>query len=92
MRNTWKKLVFFDVMWTPRILVGLYWLSMVFVVLASFLTLIDGGIFRGVASLIGGILMCRIGYELLILAFKNNELLRMIEQNTRDPKEDRSSL
>ncbi len=90
----------FDEMITPGIIKIIYWISMVFVALASIMTLVGSliaGEFEGVlgAILIAifGFLMVRVYCELIILGFKAVDYLKNINRkldalNDRDPFND----
>lgn len=90
----------FDEMITPGIIKIVYWIGMVFVALASIITLVGSltaGEFEGVlgAILIAvfGFLMVRVYCELIILGFKAVDYLKNINRkldafNDRDPFND----
>ncbi|MFC2783718.1 DUF4282 domain-containing protein [Citrobacter freundii complex sp. 2024EL-00228] len=66
----------FDNMITPKILILLYWLA---TLACIFMVLYSGStnLFHSVAWLVAAVLI-RIPFELVMIAFKNNEYLRRI--------------
>ncbi|MFP2514179.1 DUF4282 domain-containing protein [Buttiauxella agrestis] len=82
-----KNIFFFDRLFTPSFLVFIYWICLISVVISSITTMFVGNFLAGVLGLIGGLLVTRITFELLMIAFKNNEYLRRIaEQHTPKPE------
>lgn len=77
-----KDLLFFDKMVTPSILLFLYWFNIVCLVVASVIAVGTGRIFEGLISLFFGAIVLRVFYEILMMAFKNNEYLRRIAERT----------
>lgn len=90
----------FDEMITPGIIKIIYWISMVFVALASIMTLVGSliagefeGILGAILIAIFGFLMVRVYCELIILGFKAVDYLKNINRkldalNNRDPFND----
>lgn len=83
-----KRIFFFDNLVTPKILVFLYWLSLLAILISAITSVFfNGSIFYGVGILIAGSLLVRIWFELVMIAFKNNEYLRRIADNTSVEKQ-----
>ncbi|MCU6386101.1 DUF4282 domain-containing protein [Enterobacter quasiroggenkampii] len=76
-----KQILFFDFLWTPKLLTFVYWLALITVVISSIITFSELDFSRALLSLVGGFVLCRISFELLMLAFKNNEYLKKIAEN-----------
>jgi hypothetical protein len=70
-----KSILFFDTMLTPRILTLLYWFSLVCAIISGVVAIATGHIWEGLLSLIVGTIITRIGFEIIMIAFKNNEYL-----------------
>jgi hypothetical protein len=60
-----RNIFFFDAMLTPKIITAVYWLALLGVLLSG---IIIGGVF------------VRVAFEMIIIAFKNNEYLRKIAE------------
>lgn len=80
-----KKFRNFDEMVTPGIIKVLYWIGLIFVAIASIITLFGslmagelGGILGAIVLAIFGFLMVRVYCELIILGFKGVEYLKNI--------------
>jgi hypothetical protein len=73
-----KSILFFDTMLTPRILTLLYWFSLTCVIISGVVATVTGHIWEGLLSLIIGTIMTRVGFEIIMIAFKNNEYLRKL--------------
>lgn len=78
-----KNLLFFDEMITPKIINFVYWLLLIATVLSGLGAMFGGyggfsigGIFAGLAMIIGGAIGIRIWCELLIVLFKIHENLK----------------
>ncbi|MBW7981570.1 DUF4282 domain-containing protein [Enterobacillus tribolii] len=76
----------FDKLITPKIMVFIYWLSIVFTVLGVFISLFAGEGFTflklimSIVSLIVSLIFIRVFFEIIIIAFKNNEYLRRMTE------------
>ncbi|KNC92045.1 DUF4282 domain-containing protein [Trabulsiella odontotermitis] len=77
-----KQILGFDYLLTPKLMVFLYWLSMVLIVLGGVFAMIGGEVLRGIGAIIFGMIGCRVMFELIMIAFKNNEYLRRIAENS----------
>jgi len=73
-----RDVLFFDKMLTPKIITLVYWLALIGSVIAGLGSIFTGAFLRGLAILIGGVLLARIYCELLIVLFKMNEALQVI--------------
>jgi predicted ferric reductase len=76
-----KSIFGFDAMLTPKILVVIYWLSMLFILgVGVYSVIFDNPIYAAFGT-IGGLIGCRMCFELIMIAFKNNEYLRRIAES-----------
>lgn len=73
-----KNIFFFESLITPKLLVVLYWLSLISILISAVLTMFAGQMIAGILALILGSLGVRVGFELIMIAFKNNEYLKRI--------------
>ncbi|MCE0828476.1 MULTISPECIES: DUF4282 domain-containing protein [Buttiauxella] len=81
-----KNIFFFDTLITPKLLVVLYWLSIISIVISAATTIFLGQALAGIFGLVFGILAVRVGFELIMIAFKNNEYLKRIAENLPETK------
>ncbi|WET17061.1 DUF4282 domain-containing protein [Yersinia intermedia] len=65
-------------MLTPKILTGLYWLLLVLIIISGVFVMISTSVIGGFFSILGGVLATRICFEMIMIAFKNNEYLKKI--------------
>ncbi|HAU5706273.1 TPA: DUF4282 domain-containing protein [Citrobacter freundii] len=72
----------FDSLLTPKIMVFLYWIFMALVVVGGVISIFNGQIIAGLLGTVFSLVGCRVMFELIMIAFKNNEYLRLIAQNT----------
>lgn len=77
-----KSLLGFDTLITPKLLVIFYWIVMVLLLVGGVITIIQGNIITGIVGTLCALVMCRVSFELIMIAFKNNEYLRTIAENT----------
>lgn len=75
-----KSIFFFDAMLTPKIITVVYWLSLLAVIFYGIGFMYYGQFFLGLLGLIIGCLMIRVSFEMIMIAFKNNEYLRKIAE------------
>ncbi|AHG20387.1 hypothetical protein Z042_12670 [Chania multitudinisentens RB-25] len=75
-----KNIFFFDAMLTPKIITGIYWLALLGILVSGFGLIFYGEILRGILGLIVGGVFTRVCFEMVIIAFKNNEYLRKIAE------------
>jgi ABC-type spermidine/putrescine transport system permease subunit II len=75
-----KNIFFFDAMLTPKIITGVYWLCLLGVLFGGIALMISGEFLRGLGSVIVGGVFIRVCFEMVIIAFKNNEYLRKIAE------------
>ncbi|MGK9066894.1 DUF4282 domain-containing protein [Stutzerimonas chloritidismutans] len=76
-----KDIFFFDAMLTPKIITLLYWAGLLAVIVcgvAAMFGVFGGGLWSGLAILVGGLIGTRLWCELLIVMFKINENLKKI--------------
>ncbi|MFP2516494.1 DUF4282 domain-containing protein [Buttiauxella agrestis] len=73
-----KNIFFFESLITPKLLVVLYWLSLISILISAVITMFAGQMIAGILALILGSLGVRVGFELIMIAFKNNEYLKRI--------------
>ncbi|CAI0915143.1 Uncharacterised protein [Serratia rubidaea] len=75
-----KSIFLFDAMLTPKIITVVYWLTLLGVIISGIGMMTYSGVFSGLlAILIGGVFV-RVAFEMIIIAFKNNEYLRRIAE------------
>ncbi|BFO08727.1 DUF4282 domain-containing protein [Serratia rubidaea] len=75
-----KSIFLFDAMLTPKIITVVYWLTLLGVIVSGIGMMTYSGVFSGLlAILIGGVFV-RVAFEMIIIAFKNNEYLRRIAE------------
>ena len=77
-----KQLLGFDYLLTPRVLVFFYWIAMLFILLGGIYSIFTGNAIAGFFGLLFSLIGCRVMFELIMVAFKNNEYLRRIAENT----------
>ncbi|WP_431224259.1 DUF4282 domain-containing protein [Serratia sp. L9] len=75
-----KNIFFFDAMLTPKIITGVYWLCLLSILVGGIGMMIYGEFFRGLLGMIVGGVFTRVCFEMIIIAFKNNEYLRKIAE------------
>lgn len=75
-----KNIFFFDAMLTPKIITAVYWLCLVGIIVGGIGTMIHGELFAGLLGMIIGGVFTRVCFEMIIIAFKNNEYLRKIAE------------
>ena len=77
-----KALMGFDYLLTPRVLVFFYWLVMLSILLGGVYSMFAGSLIAGFFGMLFSLIGCRVMFELIMVAFKNNEYLRRIAENT----------
>jgi len=75
-----KSIFFFDAMLTPKIIVLLYWVSLVAILLSGIGMMVMDRFLFGLAFIVIGGILCRVSYEMVMIAFKNNEYLKRIAE------------
>lgn len=76
-----RNIFFFDSMITPKIITVVYWISLFAVVLSGLTAIFfTNQVLSGVLAIVLGGLGIRVGFELVIIAFKNNEYLKKIAE------------
>ncbi|PVZ82184.1 hypothetical protein C9426_30605 [Serratia sp. S1B] len=75
-----KNIFFFDAMLTPKIITVAYWLSLLGVVFFSFGFMMASNFLYGFLALVIGCVLVRVSFEMIMIAFKNNEYLRKIAE------------
>ncbi|WON76870.1 DUF4282 domain-containing protein [Serratia sp. UGAL515B_01] len=75
-----KNVFFFDAMLTPRIITGVYWLCLLSILVSGVGVMFYGEFFSGLLGMIIAGVLTRVGFELIIITFKNNEYLRKIAE------------
>lgn len=83
-----RKLLFFDVMLTPKIITFVYWIAIAVVVISGFSSMFFGGFgffsfLRGLFFIALGLLGARVYCELMIVIFKINENIQKL--SGKDP-------
>ena len=73
-----KAILGFEYLFMPRVLVFFYWLAMVLTLIAGVFSIFSGNIILGLVYAVIGFISCRMTFELIMIAFKNNEYLRRI--------------
>ena len=74
-----KVILFFDTMITPKVITLLYWIVMVLIIFSG-IFMMTQSILQGLAILVGGTIVYRVLFEMIIIAFKNNEYLKKIAE------------
>jgi hypothetical protein len=77
-----KSLLGFDYLLTPRVLVVFYWVAMVFILVGGIYSMFSEHLITGFFGMVFSLVGCRVMFELIMVAFKNNEYLRRIAENT----------
>ncbi len=77
-----KLMLGFDYLLTPRVLVFFYWIAMLFILAAGVYGMFTDHLISGFIGTLCGLIGCRVMFELIMVAFKNNEYLRRIAENT----------
>ncbi|ABP59184.1 MULTISPECIES: DUF4282 domain-containing protein [Enterobacteriaceae] len=77
-----KSILGFDYLLTPRVLVFFYWIAMLFILIGGVYSMFTEHLFTGFFGMIFSLIGCRVMFELIMVAFKNNEYLRRIADNT----------
>jgi len=75
-----KNIFFFDAMLTPKIITAVYWLCLLGILVSGIGAMFYGEFFRGLLGIILGGGFTRVCFEMIIIAFKNNEYLRKIAE------------
>jgi hypothetical protein len=75
-----KDILYFDSLITPKILTIVYWLALVVVVVGGLSMIFSGSVFTGLFGIIFGALGVRVSFEMIMIAFKNNEYLKKIAE------------
>ncbi|UNK28083.1 DUF4282 domain-containing protein [Serratia plymuthica] len=75
-----KNIFFFDAMLTPKIITAVYWLCLLGILVSGIGAMFYGELFRGLLGIILGGVFTRVCFEMIIIAFKNNEYLRKIAE------------
>lgn len=78
-----KSVFGFDSMLTPKILVVIYWVSMLCILVIGGYSMISNNTVYALLVTIGGLIGCRMCFELIMIAFKNNEYLRRIAESNK---------
>jgi Domain of unknown function (DUF4282) len=71
----------FDRMVTPVFIHVIYWIGIIAVVLTGIGTIHAGSILRGVLGIVAGLIVTRVGCEVLIVLFRINDNLSAIREN-----------
>ncbi|MGS7193213.1 DUF4282 domain-containing protein [Enterobacter cloacae subsp. dissolvens] len=77
-----KSILGFDYLLTPRVLVFFYWLVMLSILLGGIYSFFAGSLVTGFFGMVFSLIGCRVMFELIMVAFKNNEYLRRIAENS----------
>lgn len=77
-----KSILGFDYLLTPRVLVFFYWIAMLCILASGIYTMFTEHLIAGFFGMFFGLIGCRVMFELIMVAFKNNEYLRHIAENT----------
>lgn len=67
-------------MLTPKIITAVYWLCLLGILVSGIGAMFYGEFFRGLLGIILGGVFTRVCFEIIIIAFKNNEYLRKIAE------------
>lgn len=77
-----KSILGFDYLLTPRVLVLFYWIAMLLIFPGGVYTMFSDHLITGFIGTVCSLVGCRVMFELIMVAFKNNEYLRRIAENT----------
>ncbi|MEG1210047.1 MAG: hypothetical protein RSE29_02895 [Leclercia sp.] len=77
-----KTILGFDYLITPRILVFVYWIAMVLTLIGGIYSMFSVSLISGFFVMLFSLVGCRMMFELIMAAFKNNEYLRRIAENS----------
>lgn len=77
-----KSILGFDYLLTPKVLVFFYWITMVLILVGGIYSMFTEHLFTGFFGMVFSLIGCRVMFELIMVAFKNNEYLRRIAENT----------
>ncbi|WP_075182438.1 DUF4282 domain-containing protein [Pantoea sp. 1.19] len=77
-----KSMLGFDYLLTPRVLVFFYWLAMLLIFAGGVYSMFTEHLITGFIAMVFSLIGCRVMFELIMVAFKNNEYLRRIAENT----------
>lgn len=75
--NTWS-LLRFDTMLMPKIITGIYWLSLAGILVSAVGIIFQGAFLYGLGVFVFGIFMARLWCEFVIVIFKINENIQKI--------------
>ncbi|QNK31460.1 DUF4282 domain-containing protein [Serratia sp. JUb9] len=75
-----RNVLFFDSMLTPKIITMVYWLTLLGVIISGIGVMAYSGVFSGLLGILIGGVFVRVAFEMIIIAFKNNEYLRKIAE------------
>ncbi|QHA86280.1 DUF4282 domain-containing protein [Serratia rhizosphaerae] len=75
-----RNILFFDSMLTPKIITVIYWLTLLGVVISGIGVMTYSGVLSGLLGILIGGVFVRVAFEMVIIAFKNNEYLRKIAE------------
>ncbi len=82
MNFSYKELLYFDEMMTPKIITLIYWLLLALVVISGLGLMISGATFSsflgGLVTIVLGAAFARIWCEILIVIFKIHENIRKV--------------
>lgn len=73
-----KSVLFFDAMFTPKVINFIYWLALLAVLISGIGLIISGSFLSGLGMLLGGAILTRVYCEILIVIFKIHENLKKI--------------
>ena len=71
----------FDRMITPVFIHVIYWIGIIAVALTGIGTIHGGSVVRGVLSIVTGLIVVRVGCEVLIVLFRINDNLAAIREH-----------
>lgn len=75
---SFKDVLYFDSMLTPKIITFVYWLLLLFVVIGAAGMIVTGGVVHGLILFFSGVVGTRIWCELMIVLFKINENIQKL--------------
>ncbi|MEO3989933.1 DUF4282 domain-containing protein [Pseudocitrobacter cyperus] len=79
-----KTILGFDRLLMPSVLVFFYWISMLVILVGGLYVMFTVSLVYYFFCTIFGLISCRMTFELIMVAFKNNEYLRRIAENTQE--------
>lgn len=81
--NFLKQFISFESFITPRIIVFIFWISVIGLCLTSLITIFYGYVIYGIVKMVLGVIFTKVFCETLIVLFRINSNLKKIAENTK---------